>query len=112
PFEIPGHAQPARPPGAVLEHQPRDLHGVVGGDELEQVERDAVRGVLVAAVPGTVAHEIGRVLLADGEGGRAPDLVALLVSYVDHLAGRIADGIVRPRGQLVLVTVERPRVAG
>src|SRR6185503_8137662 len=28
-----------------------------------------------------------------------------------RLAGRVADGIVRPRGELVLAAVERPRVA-
>ena len=41
----------------------------------------------------------------------APDLARVVVPQVDGLAGRVADGIVGPRRQLVLAAVVRPGVA-
>src|SRR5207247_2778249 len=103
--EAPGAA------GAVLDHEAQDLDRVVGRDELEQVERDPVRGVLETAVALAVADDVRPRLLADREDRRAPQLAAFLVADVQGLARRIAHGIVRPRRELVLAAVDRPGVA-
>ncbi len=67
--------------------------------------------VLEAAVALAVPREIRRGFFADGEHGRSPDEAVVLISNVERLARRVADGIVRPRRELVLAAVHRPRVA-
>ncbi len=81
PLDVGGHRQPARPAAAVAERQARDLDGVVERHELQQVERDAVRLVLEAAVALAVAGHVGmRPVVADRQRGRAPQLAGVLVA--------------------------------
>ncbi len=86
--------------------------GSSSGDELDQVELDAVVQMLEPAVPGAVTGDVGRLLAADRQRRRAPQLAGVVVADVDRLAHRVADGIVRPRRELVLAAVPRPGVAG
>ena len=58
-----------------------------------------------------VARHVGSGLLANRERRRAPQLATLFIPDVDRFTRRVAHRIVRPRGQLVFVTVERPRIA-
>src|SRR5688572_5136947 len=58
-----------------------------------------------------MARDVWRVLLADREQRRAPELAGVLVADVERLARLIRDGIVRPRRDLVLAAVDGPRVA-
>ncbi len=79
---------------------------------MQELERNLVRFVLEPTVALAMAGDIGRAILADRQGGRSPDVAALLIAQVDHLARRIGYRIVRPRRQLILLTVDRPGVAG
>ena len=69
-------------------------------------------GVLEAAVALAVSGDIGA-RPPRGSAARVgrPQLAGLFVAHVDHLAGRIADRIIRPRRQLIFAAVERPGVA-
>ena len=67
--------------------------------------------VLEPAVALTVASRMKRAAVVHGRRGRAPELAGLLVSQIDRFARAIGDRIVRPRRELVLATVHRPRVA-
>ena len=55
-----------------------------------------------------VAGHVGSGLLANRERRRAPHLATLFIPDVDRFTRRVAHRIVRPRGQLVVVTVDRP----
>src|SRR5262249_15486431 len=94
------------------EPQSRDLHRIGRRHVLEELEGNAMRIVRESAVSLSMLTAIRPRVLADREQGRSPHQAAVLVADVDHLAGRVADRIVRPRRELVLVTVERPGVAG
>ena len=67
--------------------------------------------MLEPAVALTVSCDIARARFADRQRRRSPNFSAVLVAHIDHLARRIAHGIVRPRGEVVLLAVERPCVA-
>src|SRR5919197_6758782 len=69
-----------------------------------------MRAVLEACVALPVADDVGRGGLVDRQRGRSPQISRLIVTDVDALARRIADRIVRPRAQLVLAAIDRPRV--
>src|SRR5262245_59639395 len=56
--------------------------------------------------------EVRRVLLADGERRRPPQLTGLLVADVEDLAWLVAHRIVRPGRELILPAVHGPGVAG
>ena len=49
-----------RRPETLRDRQPRDLHRIVARHELDELERDAVGGVLEAAVAAAVAGDVGR----------------------------------------------------
>ena len=87
-----------------------DLDRVVEWHELQEVERDPVRRVLEAAVALAVSSGIGPSLLADRQHRWAPQLATVFIAHVYRLARRIADRVIRPRGELVLTAVERPGV--
>src|SRR5215470_7427127 len=70
-----------------------------------------MRVVRESAVTLSMLTSVRPRILADRQQGRSPYQAAILVADVDHLAGRVADRIVRPRRELVLVAVERPGVA-
>ena len=60
--------------------------GVVERDELDEVELDPVVQVLEPAVPGAVPGDVRRLLAADRQGRRAPQLAGVVVADVDRLA--------------------------
>ena len=65
-----------------------------------------------AAVSLPVTTMIGPGLLADGQGGRPPEVSGVVVAQIDGLSGRIGDRVVRPGRELVLPAILRPGVAG
>ena len=67
PFHIARHRQPPMALRIVADRQPGDLDRILQGDVLQELERDAVGGMLEAAIALAVAGDIGRGLLADGE---------------------------------------------
>ena len=67
--------------------------------------------VLEAAVALAVANDIRPGFFADRETGRSPDDTAVLIPNIECLARRVADGIVRPRRELVLPAVLGPGIA-
>ena len=111
PFHIARHRQPPMPLRLVADRQPGDLDRILEGHVLQKLERNAVGGMLEAAIALAMPGDIGRGLLADGERRRAPDIAVLLVAQIDGFARRIDDGIVRPGRELVLPAVDRPAVA-
>src|ERR1043165_2753451 len=51
-----------------------------------------------------------RLAFANRQWRGRPHAAGIPIAQVDHFAGRIADGVVGPRRQTVLMTVHRPRV--
>ena len=94
----------------VLDRQPRDLDGSSSGTNWSSSSAMPSCDVLEAAVALAVPGDVGR-LLRGSAARRAPQLAGLLVPDVDRLARRVADRVVRPRRELVLAAVDRPRVA-
>ena len=109
PLGVGGHRQAPGAARPVLDRQHRDLERVVGRDELDEVEVDAVVEMLEPAVAGAVPGDVGRLLAPDRQGRRAPQLAGLVVADVDRLAHGVADRVVGPRRQLVLAAVRRTR---
>jgi hypothetical protein len=111
PLRIGGDREPARAIGPIRERQARDLDGVIRRHELQQIQRDAVGGVLEATISLSVSNDIRPGFFPDRQAGRTPGQPAVLVAHVEHFTRRVADRIVRPRCQLVLPTVVGPGVA-
>ena len=112
PFDVRGHRQTPGLAGSVLDPQPRDFHRIVHRHELEETQEDAMGRVLEATVALTMPGDVGRRVLPDGQRRWAPQVTGLFVPDIDGLTGRVADGIVGPRRQLILPAVARPGVAG
>ena len=98
-------------PRLIADLQPGNLDRVFERHVLQQLERDAVRGVLETAVALAVPNDIGRGLLANRQRGGAPEFAVVFVANVDHFARPVADRIVGPRRELILLAVDRPRIA-
>ena len=111
PFDIGRDRKPPRPRRRVADRQARDLDRIIERHVLEEIERDAVRGVLEPAVALAVPGDIGRGLVTDRQGRRSPQLAGVLVAQIDDLARPVGDRVVRPGRELVLAAVERPGVA-
>ena len=98
-------------PETLRKRQARNLDRVGQRHVLQQVERDAVRLVLEAAVAEAVARDVG----ARGRGSAARSAVhrcaGVFIANVDRFARRVADRVVRPGRELVLAAVLRPGVA-
>src|SRR5579871_4838788 len=60
------------------------------------------------AVTLSVICQISAILLTDRQRGWRPQRSRFVVSHVYRFARRIADGIVRPRRELILLTVDGP----
>ena len=112
PLRVGGHGQPPGAAGPVLDREDRDLHRVVDGRELDQVQAHPAPIVVEAAVAHPVPRHVRRVLEADREGRRAPHRAVLVVPDVDRLPGRIGHRVVGPRRELVLAAVPPPGVPG
>ena len=112
PLHVRRHRQPPAASRRIREGESRDLDGILERHELHEVERDAVRVMLEPAVALAVPRHVCLALLSDRERRRAPHLAGLVVADVEALARRVAHRIVRPRRELVLTTVDRPRIAG
>ena len=78
---------------------------------MHKIGRDLVRDMLESAVAAAVAGRVGRRRVADGRRGRAPHIARFVVAQIEGFAATVANGIVRPRGELVLATVDGPGVA-
>src|SRR6185369_9234075 len=67
--------------------------------------------MLKAAVALAVSSRIGPSLLADRQHRRTPQLATIFIADVYRLSRRIANRVIRPRGELVLTAVDRPGIA-
>ncbi len=108
PLRIRRDREPPFAAGPILQGEAGDLDRVPRRHELQEIQCDAVGCVLEATVPLAVPDDIGPGFFADGEHGRSPDETAVLIPNIERLARRVADGIVRPRRELVLPAVHRP----
>ena len=111
PFGIGCHRDLARTIRQVAQGQARNLDAVLHRHELHEIDGDFMRGMLEPAVAAAMPGDIGGIVVAHRLGGGAPDFAAGLVGEIDDFARPVADGIVRPRGQLVFAAVDRPSVA-
>ena len=98
----------ARPTGEVPDDEPGDLYRCVRRNELEQLERYAVAGMLEPAVATPVTGDIHAGLVADRQGRGAPQRARVVVSNVDRFAGLIPDRIVRPGREPIVPAVSSP----
>ena len=98
----------ARVVAEVGQTQAADAHRVLGGHEPVQLVGDAVRLMLEAHAALAVTDDV-RLGCADRQRCGAPEFAGLVVSDVDGLARAVADRVVVPGGDAVLVAVERPR---
>src|SRR5260370_35699004 len=68
-------------------------------------------GMLEPTVALAMPGEVGRAVFADRHSRGPPDIAGVNVAHVDDLARPVDDGVVRPRRQLILPAIGRPRVA-
>ena len=111
PFHVRGDRQTPHTRREIANLQPRNLDRIVQRHELRQLERNVVRGVLEEAVAVAVANHVRRAILADWQRGRSPQLAGVEILDVEHFAGTIADAIVGPLRNLMLLAVDCPRVS-
>jgi hypothetical protein len=97
---------------AIDEFQTRDFQRVFERHELQEVQRDAMRGIDEAGIAEAMVHGVRIRRLPDGQRRGAPHGAAAIVPEVNHLRRRVADRIVGPGCQLILARVQRPRAAG
>src|ERR1700683_5100033 len=70
-----------------------------------------MRGVLEDAVAVAVTDDVRRAILANRQRGRSPQLPGIEILNIEHLAGTVADRVVRPLRNLMLLAVDCPGVA-
>ena len=75
-----------RPRRLVAHAQAADLHRIVDRHRERELERQAMRALLEAAVAEAVRAGIVRILEADRRGRRTPQLAAIFVAQVDSFA--------------------------
>ena len=104
-----GQRQPARSPRAVGQLEQHELEGRIGGDEGAQLAGEAVLDVFEDAVTEAVA---GGVCAVAGCGcqSRRPVAAIMLVAEIERLAAAIADRVVVPGRETVIVGVLAPRI--
>jgi hypothetical protein len=111
PLREPEHTESAGGRSTVRQCQHRELDRVDGVDEHLQFVVDAVNGSREMREAGGMVHDAPVVLTTgDRFGCGRPIRAGLLITYEDHLARRIAHGIVGERRQPVLPAVAAPRV--
>src|ERR1700728_327953 len=108
PFHVRGDGNAARRAGIVAQGEPGNLDRVIRRNELNQVSRDTVRAVLKTGVALAMARHIRRILEADWQRGRRPDLSAAFVAQIEGFTGWIDHVVIGPGCDLVLVAVYRP----
>ena len=111
PFDIGRHAEPARPARLIGQHEARNLDRSVDRRVLHEIGRDLVRDMLESAVSASVAGHVCRRGVSDGKRRRTPQVAAVVVSEIEGFAAAVADGVVRPRRDLIFTAVDRPGVA-
>ena len=92
PFHVAGHRQPPRALGGVAQGQAGNPDRILERDVLEQLQRQAARGVLEAAVAEAMAGDVGRGLVADRLGGRRPEFAGVLVTHEERVTDRSVTG--------------------
>ena len=108
PFDISGDGDAPFARRQIGDLQPRDLDWIADRHKLQQFKRDLVRCVRETAEPLSVRRRVRRGFLADRQCGRPPQSARLLVAHINRFARCVADGIVRPGRELVLLAVHRP----
>src|SRR5580658_6923800 len=95
----------------IVDFQPGDFDRVGERHVLQKFEGYFVRSVFEAGVTLTVPSDIWRSFLANRQGRGAPDFAALLVAHIEGFTRPVADRIVRPGSELILLTIDRPCIA-
>ncbi len=91
--------------------QPGDLDRILERYVLQKFERNAVRSMLETAVTLAMPDDVRRSLFANRQSSGTPEFATIFVTKVEDLSGPIADWIVGPRSDLILLAIDRPRVA-
>ena len=65
-----------------------------------------MRSVLETAVTLTMPRDIGRSLFANGQCRGAPEFSAVFVANVEDFAWPVADGVVGPGADLILLAID------
>ncbi len=99
PLNIRRHGEPPRPVRTILDREAGNLDGVLKRHERQEGQGDPMGSVLKLAVALAMPGDIGPALLPDRQRRGSPHIAALFVPDVDHLAWRVADRIVGPRGE-------------
>ncbi len=108
PLDVVGDAEPASAARAVGDFEPRDLDRVIERHELQKLRCNAARDVLESTVAEAVTHHVGGRRLPNRQRRRAPQVAAVLVTQVHDLRRCVAHWIVGPRGELILLRIDRP----
>src|SRR5688500_1860553 len=101
-------------PGAfrnVPKPETRNFDWILERHELQQIHFNIMGRMLEPAVAPPMPGDIASGLVADRPCGRAPEIPGSVVGNIERLALRIGDRIVRPRSEMVLLAVDRPRRA-
>ena len=69
-----------------------------------------MRHMLESTVALAMSGNVSGGVVADGKRGRRPDISTILVAHINGFTGAVADGVVRPRRELVLAAIDRPCV--
>src|SRR5467141_5120891 len=67
--------------------------------------------MMESTIAVAVASNVGSGFIADWQGRGGPHLTRAFVTEIDDFSRRVSNGIVGPRRELILMTVERPGVA-
>src|SRR6185437_8968168 len=108
PFGIGGDRDAAHAARTVDELQPRNLYRISERHELREFDADAARGMFETRIAVAVIGDIAHLRIAHRVGGWAPHFARVEIAQVYDLARLVGDGIVRPGGDLVLLTVGGP----
>ena len=110
PLHVQRHRIAAHRGRVVAERQVEHLDFVGRRHEQQQRRSETVPGVFECGVALAMPHSI-RLPAAGRQRGRRPELPCLFVADEDRLTRWIADRIVSPGGEAIVVAVSRPRVA-
>ncbi len=98
PLHISRNRKPSLACRLIDQLQSRNLYRVVKRNELQQLKRNSMRDMFETAVALPVPDSVGRGLLQDRKRGRPPQVSRVLITHIDCLPRRVANGIVRPWG--------------
>ena len=78
---------------------------------MQQIRSNLMSDMLEPTVSAAVPGDIGRRGVADRQRRGGPEIACVFVAQIERFARPIAHRIIRPRRDLILTAVDRPRVA-